>query len=277
MVRGVSLHIGINEVDASHYAGWSGTLEACERDADAMHAIATQQGFESSLLKTKSATRAAVIEHIKRLAGEHGLRDGDIFLLTYAGHGGQVTDVDGDEDDLKDETWCLFDGHLLDDELNLLWADFSPGVRILLFSDSCHSGSVSKGEGFGASSEDALSAESEPVRYRFMPRDAAVRTFRENRDFYTDLQLQIPDPRPRIHATVRLISGCQDDQLSAEVFGSGRFTRALKRLWSDGAFVGCYADFHREICALLPSTQQPVHTVLGPPNPSYDEQRPFTI
>jgi len=70
--------------------------------------------------------------------------EGSIFFLTYSGHGGQVPDITGDEVDLQDETWCLFDGELLDDELRVLWSKFAPGVRILVLSDSCHSGTVIK-------------------------------------------------------------------------------------------------------------------------------------
>src|SRR4030065_82189 len=53
--------------------------------------------------------------------------------------------MNGDaEDDGLDETWCLYDGEFLDDELFELWTKFQPGVRILAFSDSCHSGTVLK-------------------------------------------------------------------------------------------------------------------------------------
>jgi hypothetical protein len=38
-------------------------------------------------------------------------------LLTYSGHGSQIPDVSQDEVDHYDETWCLYDGQLLDDEL----------------------------------------------------------------------------------------------------------------------------------------------------------------
>ena len=33
MAKGVSVHIGINEVDPAHYGGWTGALNACEADA----------------------------------------------------------------------------------------------------------------------------------------------------------------------------------------------------------------------------------------------------
>jgi len=41
-----------------------------------------------------------------------------------------------------DETWVLYDRQLVDDELYKIWSKFKPGVRILVLSDSCHSGTV---------------------------------------------------------------------------------------------------------------------------------------
>lgn len=44
--RGISLHIGVNELDKEHYEGWV-ALPSCENDADTMRDIASQQGFET--------------------------------------------------------------------------------------------------------------------------------------------------------------------------------------------------------------------------------------
>ncbi len=68
-------------------------------------------------------------------------RQGDIYFLTYSGHGGQVPDTNGEgESDSSDETWLAYDRQIVDDELYELWAKFKPGVRIVVLSDSCHSG-----------------------------------------------------------------------------------------------------------------------------------------
>jgi hypothetical protein len=88
MARGVSLHIGVNRVNPKHYAGWSGPLTACEADAEDMQLIATAKGYESQILLTDNATRDAVIAGIGNAANR--LTSGDIFLLTYSGHGGQI-------------------------------------------------------------------------------------------------------------------------------------------------------------------------------------------
>jgi len=278
--RGISLHIGVNIVDPVHYGGsWDGKLNACEKDCDDMQVIAESQFFETQVLKSQQATRDAVIDTISGIASQ--LNDGDFFLLSYSGHGGTIPDVDGDEEDLVDETWCLFDGHLLDDELSILWAKFKPGVRVLVVSDSCHSGTMLKNidlQQFDLrKSGQAIEADAVFENARAMPRNAARDTARKNSKFYADLQYALPDPRPRIRATIRLLSGCQEDELSWEGSGNGRFTEALKRTFADGQFGGDYKAFHHAIRELVKHKQRPNHAVRGAPNKAFDSQRPLKI
>jgi hypothetical protein len=48
------------------------------------------------------------------------------------------------EEDQLSETWVCWDRQLIDNELYALWGSFQPGVRILVISDSCHSGTVTR-------------------------------------------------------------------------------------------------------------------------------------
>jgi hypothetical protein len=130
--RGLSLNIGLNSVSTSHYGGWSGDLSACEFDAKDMAALATGRGMKATVLLTKDGTRAKVLGALRSAA--KALVKGDFFFLTYSGHGGQVPDVSGEEADKLDETWCLYDGQLFDDELYLELGKFAAGVRILVAS-----------------------------------------------------------------------------------------------------------------------------------------------
>ena len=117
-------------------------MNACEADALSMTAIAENKGFEVSTLRTESAAREQVKNEIQAAAED--LRSGDIFMLSYSGHGGQLPDMNSDEPDALDETWCLYDGEMIDDEVYGLLGNFAEGVRVLVFSDSCHSGTVTK-------------------------------------------------------------------------------------------------------------------------------------
>src|SRR5688572_3746067 len=142
MAKGISLNIGVNNVDPAHYAGWDGQLMACENDAEDMAEIAKSKDFQVTKILTQEATVENVVKNISDAANK--LESGDLFLLTYSGHGGQLEDKNKDEPDFIDETWCLYDRQFVDDELNQCLSKFKEGVRIFSLSDSCHSGTVVK-------------------------------------------------------------------------------------------------------------------------------------
>jgi metacaspase-1 len=279
MALGISLHVGLNRVDPAHYQGWDGELTACEFDANDMRAIAEGQGFEPRSLLTKEATSDAVLAAIERAAGE--LDRGDLFLCTYSGHGGQVPDRNGEgEEDRSDETWVAYDRQIVDDELYALWSRFAPGVRIFVLSDSCHSGTVvrdieAKVPG-PVSTRQKAAAES--PRYRALPRDVMIATYRANARLYDAIQERLPGAeRADPAATVLLISGCRDDQLSLDGFSNGLFTENLRAVWADGAWEGGHAEFREAIRARMPAKQQPNYLRVGAANPEFERQKPFTV
>ena len=266
---GISLHIGLNYLDPDHYNGWDGKLNACEFDAQDMESLAASKGFKTKLLLREFATRKNVIDNIKKASNK--LKSGDIFYISYSGHGGQVPDFDGDEDDQQDETWCLYDGQLIDDELKNLWRQFNSGVRILVTSDSCHSGSVIK----AAKRRVEKSAELTP---KFMPDEIAATTYFKNKKFYDDIAEEIKSQKKStINATVKLISGCQDNQYSYDGTFNGQFTGALKRVWNGGTFRKVYKKFHSKIVHQLPDYQTPNYLTIGKSNNRFDNEVPFTI
>lgn len=280
MARGISLHLGLNKVDPAHYDGWDGALTACEFDANDMQSIAASRGFESSVLLTEQATADAVMAAIEGVAQE--LVSGDLFLLTYSGHGGQVPDRnDEEEEDRSDETWLAYDRQIVDDELFALWATFQLGVRILVFSDSCHSGSVVKA--IEADVPNAVAtretAAAQSPRFRALPKDVMTATYRAHADLYDGIQKAVPSSdKSVVGATVLLISGCRDDQLSLDGFSNGLFTENLLAVWDKGAWDGGgHPQFHEAIRSRMPDQQQPNYMQVGPPNPGFEQQNPFTV
>jgi hypothetical protein len=288
---GMSLHIGLNGVSGGAYGGWTGPLAACEADANDMTAISKQQGMRPTTLLTKKATRAAVLAEMRKAA--QLLAEGDLFFLSYSGHGGQVPDVNGDEDDKKDETWCLYDGQLIDDELYAELGKFKAGVRILVLSDSCHSGTVTR--------EAILPPATIPTqRPKNMPDAVAMRTYREHQAFYDKLQKDVArdagkpviDPdnalaqlavsgrlsaiADKFDASLILISGCQDNQTSMDGEHNGAFTEQLLKVWNQGGFQGNYGNFHARIKARMPATQTPNLFTLGAAG-AFLTQKPFIV
>ncbi len=287
MAIGYSLSIGLNYVDLDHY-GWDGKLNAPEKDATDIRVLADSVGFKSDIILSREATRENVIAAIENAASN--LRSGDIFLLYYSGHGGQLPDLDGDEDDGVDETWCLFNGQLMDDQIKQMWTKFEEDVRVFMISDSCHSGTVAK-----------VIHEVESRRWRIvsgnimdvdhyntikaMPNNVALNTYMKNKAFY-DKYINDVDANKhkfdknvesKIVSNIRLISGCQDNQLSYDGPFNSAFTEKIITVWNGGKFKGNYSKFHIEIQNLLPSKQSPNHLIFGKQNLTYNLQIPFTI
>jgi hypothetical protein len=278
MPKGAALTIGLNAVDPKHYSGWSGELNACEADANDMSDIAKSEGFSVTTLLTKTGTRSRVIKEVTNAA--KSLKTGDIFLLTYSGHGGQLPDLNGDEADGEDETWCLYDGELLDDEIYNLLGKFAAGVRILVFSDSCHSGTVLKATFYPptapARAADGTSGE---VRYRNMPTEVALRTYRNNKAFYDPIlrDPKLKESRAAVKASAILLSGCQDNQLSQDGTFNGLFTGTMLRVWNGGKFKGNYRGFHKGIVNRMPPDQTSNFFRVGQLNSKFENQSPFKI
>ena len=272
MAKGISLHIGLNSVDPQQYEGWSGPLNACEADANDMTDLAESQGLTAAKLLTKKATRKAVLDGIADAA--KNLKSGDFFFLTYSGHGGQAPDLNGDEPDRQDETWCLYDGQLIDDELYSAWGAFAAGVRIFLLSDSCHSGSVSKAVHYAAKARSGP-----PPVYRAMPDEVALRVYQNHKGFYDPIlkNRNLQEALGAVKASVLLISGCQDNQLSLDGTFNGLFTGTLKTVWNGGTFGGSYRRFHTAIGSKMPPDQTPKLSLVGASNPAFIAQKPLTL
>jgi metacaspase-1 len=288
--QALSLHIGLNSVSGPAYAGWTGPLAACEFDAHDMAAIATERGMKPTLLLTRKASRRQVLAALRAAAAK--LVDGDLFFLSYSGHGGQVPDVSGEEADKQDETWCLFDGQLIDDELYFELSKFKKGVRILVLSDSCHSGTVVR-----AGPPPAGTPNSRP---KLMPAAVGRRDYNEHKKFYDNLQLDVAraagapvtDPDTALaqlavsarlttivknfNPAVVLLSGCQDNQTAMDGDHNGAFTEQLLKVWNHGAFKGNHAQFHARIRAALPPTQSPNLFSLGKAG-TFLAQQPFSV
>ena len=292
--RGLSLHIGLNSVSPAHYGGWTGDLSACEFDAKDMAALATGRGMKATVLLTKNGTRAKVLAALR--AAAKTLASGDLFFLSFSGQGGQVPDVSGEETDKLDETWCLYDGQLIDDELYLELGRSASGVRILVLSDSCHSGTVVR-----AGPPGGVPVLPE-MRSKMMPPSVALRTYEAHKAFYDKLQRDVaraeaaaggkaePDEvlatlsvntrltkiAQRFKARAILISGCQDNQSSYDGAHNGAFTARLLTVWNSGRFEGNYASFHATIKAGMPAVQTPNLFTLGPVA-TFLKQAPFSV
>lgn len=255
-----ALCIGIND-----YPGTRMDLAGCVNDANDWAAVLGGRGFAVQQLIDAQATKSAMAAAIGALVS--GAQSGDSLVITYSGHGTYAPDVSGDEPDGLDEALCPYDINkgnvLIDDEIHALFAKRKARVRIVLVSDSCHSGTVIR-----AAPADP---DSEGARPRFMPMGAWLPEERlpraaDGRALGTASLFSASSPWSGALARAGgdlLMAGCQEgpNNFSYDARFAGRangaFTYyALKTLKTlpRGA---TYADWQRAIREYLPSANYP--------------------
>jgi hypothetical protein len=102
---------------------------------------------EQISLQDKGATRKNILKDLKYLVKKTEKDDWLVFY--YSGHGTWVPDVSGDEPDGRDEALYVYgrrkkDRILLDDDLREVISKLADGANLLVISDSCHSGTVTR-------------------------------------------------------------------------------------------------------------------------------------
>lgn len=255
-----ALCIGINNYPGTHM-----DLQGCVNDANDWSAALAERGFKVAKLLDDQATKAAMVKAMNDLIGKAG--KGDSLVITFSGHGTYQPDEDGDEADGLDEALCPYDLQtkgeaLIDDEIRAIFGARKAGVRIVLISDSCHSGTVTR----------AAKAEKDAdTRPRFMPMgnwlpSKLLPKDRAGKPATTMVAPAGTSPLMSVYSNKLgdlLLSGCKEGpnnySYDAKIAGryNGAFTyyalKALKSL-KEGA---TYADWHKAIVKYLPSASYP--------------------
>ncbi len=248
MPKGLSLHIGVNYYDNKSYRQIIERpippLPNCDRDAMAKKAIADRFAYTSALLINKDATATEVTKGIAA-AGDY-LDDGDMFFLSFSGHGSRMKDRNGDEDDGYDETWCLYDQMLVDDDLFELLKRFRPGVRVLIIADSCHS---------GTSAKDLFEEVNRPGGEFPLHKTGDVL------------------------ASCLLMAACQDagQAMAPGNMGYSLYTHWMLKILERYAFCDSYRELHNRISRQMPSNITPNLFPFGPGAHQFMQRRPFQI
>jgi caspase domain-containing protein/uncharacterized protein DUF4384 len=207
-----ALLIGINTYQA--VPSLSGSLN----DVAAMREVLiTRWGFDVRNVRTlteRDATRAGILSALQQLVREAG--PNDVVYVHYSGHGSQVQDLNGDEEDGLDETLVPRDGRtpnvpdILDDELDAIFSKLRAGGALIVL-DSCHSGTATRAV---------------DIHTRSVPRDSRI-------DLYRSAATTARAIVPRVQARQIVMSGAAADQeaLDGPVEGEDRgfFSYALSR------------------------------------------------
>ena len=283
MPRGISLHVGINQV-SSAFPG-AAKLTGPENDAREMEKIAVANGFfPHDLLVGPDATYARVTTKIRAAAAE--LEGGDFFLFTFAGHGFQQvsTGIDLsslDLDDGLDETILLFDVELFDDVLGQdLWPCFKSGVRVLMISDCCHSGdnfliAAEENETLVGDNEFPVATHESGVRGISI--GTGVQHRKEYAQFYQNIS--VPLVAQPITARLMLLAACKAKDKTLDGDPNGMYTAAmLKMLKLDPPTYNDLVNWiQTELINAGRINQVPTIQVDGLKNPDFRKEKPFTI
>ncbi len=110
------------------------------------HLLVTRFGFPGeniTKLIDAEATRRRILTALRKIVSETSARD--VIYIHYSGHGSQVKDLNGDEDDGVDETLVPHDGRtpgvadIVDDEIDAILSQLKTDDVVIVL-DSCHSG-----------------------------------------------------------------------------------------------------------------------------------------
>lgn len=245
--------IGIND-----YPGYDSDLAGCVNDAHDWAAVLEKRGYTVKTILNKEATGSAIRNVIHSLVMD--AKKGDSVVIQYSGHGSFVPDLDGDEPDGRDECICPYDidknGPIIDDELCEAYSQWRPGVRGLMISDSCHSGTVSRFAPI--TTPPSAKGRHAPRRtVRFLPPSMYLSKSEASKLATCVLRRA---SKPKNYGAL-LMAGCQDVEYSYDAYFQGRpngafsfvAIRALSKLNADAT----YADWFKEIRKVLPSRQYP--------------------
>uniref|UniRef100_A0A7S4RGN1 Peptidase C14 caspase domain-containing protein n=1 Tax=Alexandrium monilatum TaxID=311494 RepID=A0A7S4RGN1_9DINO len=97
----------------------------------------------------EQCTKENVSNVVEQVGGQ--CSPGDYFIFYYSGHGTNLQDISGDETDGEDEAFCFvtpdgqinYDSCMADDDFStLITGAVDAGVKTIILTDCCHSGTI---------------------------------------------------------------------------------------------------------------------------------------
>src|SRR5579863_4277559 len=148
-----ALLVGVGKLDIP-----GNDLPSIELDLDRMHAMLNLMGFQDRqihILQDEAATSSAVIAEFSGWL-KQGVQPNDRVVFYFSGHGSNVPDFEGEEDNDVSQVLVTYDvkrvrvqgkpslsGVIVDTRISQLLAAI-PSKNILFIADSCHSGTVTR-------------------------------------------------------------------------------------------------------------------------------------
>ncbi len=242
-----ALCIGIDQ-----YPDPRARLAGCVADARLWTKTFTERGFEVITCLDASATRDGIVQAITSLF--RSAKSGDVIAIQFAGHGTEVEDLNGDEQDgdAIDEAFCCYDyasGNLLiDDDLGQLISDAPDGLSITFFMDCCHSGTNTR---FGGPLTSSAKETGVTNRHLALRADEIANYKGKRGQSTTTRNSAAHSGNEYLDARETLFSACQPRQLAGEQNGHGLFTLAAVKALTESPLGTSNEKLHQRITALM--------------------------
>lgn len=249
-----ALVIGIDDYINGEPDG-RGDLGGCVNDANSIEQMLIERGFTKdkiTKLLNNQATREGILNALDKLVDDVSKNPDAIVVISYAGHGDQVTDQNGDEEDGLDETIVPADvamngqgdktiADITDDEIEERFTKLAKSTRNITFIfDSCHSGTPSRN----------VNAPPKGSRVRRLPATDERQRLRKpstsKRGNVADSDIGFLD-RSKSYVA---ISGCRSDQESGETLtepAHGVMTSSLLAALADAPKNATYRQIYEDL------------------------------
>lgn len=220
----------------NNYPGTVNDLQGCVNDANDWSNLLTNLGFNVTLLLDNQVTANNFKIAIRNMISQ--MVKGDVLVITYSGHGTQVVDSSGDEEDGYDEALYLYDGIFTDDTMRNVLSEIKDDVHVFFISDSCFSGTISR----KVSASDAIIG-----KPRFVVTDSIPANAKPITKFLTQENMK-----------EMVLSGCSDTEYSYDAYINGRWNGAMT-----ANAITCiesnqtYNEFYTKLRQILPSQSYP--------------------
>jgi metacaspase-1 len=203
-----ALLVGIN------YRGTSSQLQGCINDVQTMkkYLISTRGYIDENIVvltedEVKKPTGVNIMHELSILIMRAHSHNAKEIWFHYSGHGSYVRDIDGDEDDGRDETIVPLDyaknGMVTDDVMHDYLEHLPENCKLYCIFDCCHSGTI--------------------LDLKYQYRKNSING--------------IENKNSTIKGNVVMISGCTDIQTSADTKMQGKWCGAMT-----AAYMHCIKD-----------------------------------
>jgi hypothetical protein len=210
----------------NNYPGTGNDLNGCINDQNDLIDKLDELGYAFAIQAFQDAqvTRAIFRNTIKNYIV--GMKAGDLLLIQYSGHGTQVRDIHGDEDDPYDEALYLYDGAFTDDEFNEVLQLIPDGAKVIIALDSCFSGGATRlFTDFYA-------------KAKYVPTQKIKSLKRRKKYLKRDVMKWV------------VFSGCSENQTSADAYINGRYNGAFTWGWLKSMETNISYNTHLQSTAL---------------------------